>query len=233
MTAGATTAPDRAFDLGPAKVVFTGRDDGDMGHGGEYVFEVSPEVEARRRAVVDRPWVWLRQVHGNHVVRAGPGPLGSGSRADAAVTDQAGCALAVLVADCAPVALASDEGVTAVAHVGWAGLVAGVVAATVDAMRSTGATTIRSVLGPCIHPGCYEFGAEDLDAVAALFGDAVRSTTGTGRPALDLPAGVRSALAAAGVDDFVSVGVCTACSPLHYSWRARRERQRQAVVVWR
>ena len=40
-----------------------------MGHGGTYVHTVSPEVEARRRAVVDLPWTWLRQVHGDRVVR--------------------------------------------------------------------------------------------------------------------------------------------------------------------
>lgn len=233
MTQGATTAPDRAIRLGPAKVVFTGSDDGDMGHGGDYVFEVAPAVQARRRAVVDRPWVWLRQVHGDNVVRAGPGTTAAGSVADASVTDHDDCALAVLVADCAPVALASDEGVIGVAHAGWVGLVAGVLERTVEAMRSLGATGIHAWLGPCIHPGCYEFGADDLDIAAARLGDSVRSTTTRGRPALDLPVGVELALAGAGVDDVTSSGVCTACSPRYFSWRAGRERQRQAVVVWR
>jgi copper oxidase (laccase) domain-containing protein len=35
---------------------------------------VAPEIEARRRAVVDAPWTWLRQVHGDTVVTvSGPG----------------------------------------------------------------------------------------------------------------------------------------------------------------
>ena len=29
------------------------------------------------------------------------------------------------------------------------------------------------------------------------------------------------------------IDVCTACSPDHFSWRARRDEGRQAVVVWR
>src|SRR5205085_3015575 len=70
-------------ELGPAHVRFTGRGEGDMGHGGAYVHQVAPDVEARRRAVVDAPWTWLRQVHGDTVVTvAGPG-AGAGTKADA------------------------------------------------------------------------------------------------------------------------------------------------------
>ena len=41
-------------------------------------------------------------------------------------------------------------------------------------------------------PCCYEFGAVDLDRVAARYGDGVRATTRSGRPALDLLAAVAS-----------------------------------------
>jgi polyphenol oxidase len=219
--------------IGDANVVFTTRADGDLGHGGEYVHAVRPDVEARRRAVVDLPWTWLRQVHGDRVVRVtGPGAA-AGERADAAITDQPGCALAVLTADCAPVALVATEGVIAVAHAGWRGLAGGVLERTVEAVRALGATDVHARLGPCIHAGCYEFGAADLDLVARRLGDAVRATTSRGTPSLDVPAAVRAALARAGVDSVDDVGVCTACSPLHFSHRARREAARQALVVWR
>jgi YfiH family protein len=222
------------LSLSVASVAFTGRAEGDMGHGGGPVVDVRPDVAARRRAVIDLPWTWLRQVHGARVVRvAAPGD-NAGAQADAAVTAEAGCALAVLTADCAPVALASPEGVIGVAHAGWRGLVAGVLEATVAEMRALGATHIEAVLGPCIHAGCYEFGAGDLDAVAARFGDTVRATTDAGTPALDVPAAVRAALAGVGIAPagITDVDVCTACSAEHFSWRARREQQRQAVVVW-
>jgi len=219
--------------LWSAHVRFTGRADGDMGHGGEYVVDVRPEVAARRRAVVDLPWTWLRQVHGSDVVDVrGPGD-GAGWRADAAVTDVAGCAVAVLAADCAPVALASAEGVVGVAHAGWMGLVAGVLERTVDRMRALGATEVRALLGPCVRPDCYEFGGELLDRVAARLGAGVRGVTAVGTPALDVPGAVRSALAAVGVVDVGDTGRCTACDPGYFSWRADRELQRQAVVVWR
>lgn len=155
----------------------------------------------------------------------------AGVEADAAVTAVAGCPLAVQVADCAPVALTAD-GVVGVAHAGWRGLVAGVLPAAVEAMRAVGAGRIRAQVGPCIHPGCYEFGATDLDAVAAVLGDGVRARTDDGRPALDLPAGVRSSLRAAGVEDVTVDPTCTACSTDHWSFRAGGEASRQAVVVW-
>ncbi len=203
-----------------------------MGHGGTYVETVSPDVEARRRAVVDLPWTWLRQVHGDRVVRVNAPGERWGERADAAVTTVPGCAIAVFSADCAPVVLGSPEGVAGVAHAGWKGLVAGVLERTVESMRSLGASTVGAHLGPCIHAPCYEFGPDDLDSVAARLGEEVRSTTSAGAPALDVPVAVRSALASVGVVDVEDVGLCTACSPECFSWRARRDRRRQAAVAW-
>ena len=219
--------------VGDAYVVFTDRAAGDLGHAGDYVHAVRPEVEARRRAVVDLPWTWLRQVHGDRVVVVDEPGGGAGRSADAAVTDRSGCALAVLTADCAPVALLGSNGVVGVAHAGWRGLVAGVLERAVEVMRAAGAGDVHALLGPCIRPGCYEFGADDLAQVARRLGDGVRGTTSTGAPALDVPAAVRAALGRVGVVDVDDVGICTACSPAHFSHRARRELGRQALVVWR
>jgi YfiH family protein len=219
--------------LGDATVVFTDRGAGDLGHAGEYVRAVRPDVEVRRRAVVDLPWTWLRQVHGDRVVVVTEPGGGAGQRADAAVTDRPGCALAVLTADCAPVALVGSDGLVGVAHAGWRGLVGGVLERTVDVMHERGTRDVRAVLGPCIRAECYEFGAEDLAEVARHLGDGVRATTTSGAPALDVPAAVRAALAQVGVTDVHDVGVCTACSPDHFSHRARHELGRQALVVWR
>lgn len=218
--------------MGAATVRFTGRAEGDLGHGGAYVTAVDDEVAARRRAVVDLPWTWLRQVHGDEVVRVEHPGGGAGSTADAAVTDGHGCALAVLTADCAPVVLVSPQGSVAVVHAGWAGLLAGVVATAVKELRSLGAQDISAVLGPCIRPECYEFGLDDLVDVTDRYGPSVAARTASGTPALDLPAAVRVALTEQGVDEVDDVGICTACSHDYYSWRARRETERQAAVVW-
>ncbi|MBA3655362.1 MAG: polyphenol oxidase family protein [Actinobacteria bacterium] len=212
---------------------FTGRAEGDLGHGGEYVEQVDPAVEARRRAVVDRPWIWLRQVHGDRIVTVDPAGLGAGEVADGSVTREPTVALSVLTADCAPVALAAPEGVIAVVHAGWRGLASGVIARAVEAVRACGGQTVVAAVGPCIHAECYEFGAGDLDAVAAALGDSVRGQTTAGRPALDLPAGVRRALVLAGAELTYDADVCTACAAdAYFSHRARQESERQGVVAW-
>jgi copper oxidase (laccase) domain-containing protein len=141
--------------------------------------------------------------------------------------------VAVLTADCAPVALASPEGVFGVAHAGWKGLRAGVVEATVQAMRRLGATRIEAVLGPCIHPCCYPFGETDLAGIEERLGPEVRATDRAGHLALDLPAGVRSALRSSGASLAGDARICTACSSGHWSWRRAPTSHRQATVVWR
>jgi YfiH family protein len=217
---------------GPAAVRFTGRAEGDMGHGGAFVHSVDPEVEARRRRVCDAPWTWLRQVHGADVVEVAEPGGWAGERADAAVTTRPGCAVAVLTADCAPVLLVGEAGVIGVAHAGWRGLLAGVLERTAEAMGALGAGEVTAVLGPCIRPECYAFGSADLDRVAVRLGDAVRGTTADGVPALDIAAGVGAALAGAGVALGHDTAVCTACSPDYFSHRAAGDRARQAVVAW-
>jgi copper oxidase (laccase) domain-containing protein len=99
-------------------------------------------------------------------------------------------------------------------------------------MRALGAADVRAEIGPCIRAECYEFGADDLDTVAARYGDAVRSTTAAGAPALDLVAGVRAALAAAGVTTALDSRECTACLAADfYSHRARGDRGRMVTTV--
>jgi hypothetical protein len=191
-----------------------------------------PVVRARRESVVPLPWTWLTQVHGAEVAVVGSPGAAAGQVADAAATSAPGAALAIFTADCAPVTLASPEGVIGAAHAGWRGLVAGVIEDTVATMRRLGASSVTAALGPCIHAECYPFGSEDLDAAATRLGSAVRAETGDGHPALDIPQAVRAALERAGAELSVDAGICTSCSPEHWSWRARQDRQRQATVVW-
>ena len=155
----------------------------------------------------------------------------AGAAADGMVTATPGCTLAVRSADCAPVVLLGSRAV-GVLHAGWRGLMAGVVASTVTALRRLDSGPLRAHLGPCIRPGCYEFGRDDLEAVAARFGAAVRATTTWGTPSLDLAAAVGLALAEAGVDDLRDDAGCTACDERWYSHRARAEQGRFATVAW-
>lgn len=183
--------------------------------------------------MLDRHWSDVRQVHGAEVlVVEEPGDGGSEIEADALVSRHPAAALSIKTADCAPVAFASPEGVIGAAHAGWRGLAAGVVEATVRAMRRLGATDVRAALGPCIHAECYEFGATDLAQLAGRLGDGVRSQTAGGEAALDVVAAVRATVEQAGARLVHVEDVCTACSTDHWSYRARRDRERQAMVVW-
>jgi polyphenol oxidase len=223
-------AVDRAFELRGGRVArarSTTVAAGDLS-----VLRPGPELDARRAALSPRPWTWLTQVHGATVVTVeAPGDQ-AGAEADAAVTDAPGTLLAVHTADCAPIALVSDEGLVAAVHAGWRGLAAGVVDATVDELRAAGATSLRAVVGPCIEPACYEFGKRDLDDVVLAVGEEARGVTASGAPALDLPGAVAANLGRLGVELVGEAPACTACDPRFYSHRARGDTGRQALLVW-
>ena len=207
-----------------ARVRFSDCSDGDLGAG-------APGVDRRRQRLVDLPWTWLRQVHGREVVVVDHPGAHAGATADGAVTSVTGAALAVQVGDCAPVAVFGASAV-GVAHAGWRGLVAGIVPAVVEAVRRLTPGPLQAVIGPCIRPPCYAFGPDELDQVASAVGDAVRARTSAGAPALDLAAGVRAALAGAGVDRCDDVAICTVCSPRHWSHRRDGSVARQSLVAW-
>jgi purine-nucleoside/S-methyl-5'-thioadenosine phosphorylase / adenosine deaminase len=187
---------------------------------------------------------WLEQVHGRGVVVVGTDGAESGdpSRAgvrgvsegmgDALVSTAPSVALCVLVADCAPVALASPEGAFGVVHAGWRGLAAGVVDAAVSAMVGLGASAVVAAIGPCIHPCCYEFSPDDLAPLVDVYGPDVEGRARGGQPALDLPVAVTVAFDRAGAEVVDRAEVCTGCGGGFFSHRARGDAERQAVVVW-
>lgn len=221
---------DRALDNGRSiRVRTTDRSDGDFAIGGAAL-----ELDARRRSIIDRPWVWLHQVHGDVVVvlEDSEVALVCGSSADASVTNRTDVALSIQTADCVPIALWSADGVIAAVHAGWRGLEAGVIEAAVTELRSRSAASLHAFVGPSIGPECYEFGDVDLDRLVNRFGAEVRSVTTDGRPALDVRSGVRSELVRLGVVLESEDSDCTACNEQLFSHRARAETQRQAMVVW-
>ena len=204
---------------------WTGRRHGDLGP------DAGGDVDARRRAVLDRPWAWLRQVHGAVVVQVRGRPA-AGAEADALVSAEGREGLAVFTADCAPIALASESGARAAVHAGWKGLLAGVIPAAVEELRRVGGDEPVAALGPCIGPECYEFSPPDLAVLVERFGPEVASETAAGRPALDMRAAVRASLHQSGVELVFDAEVCTACSAAHWSHRAAADSERQALVVW-
>ncbi|MGC5362514.1 peptidoglycan editing factor PgeF [Streptomyces sp. DT24] len=180
--------------------------------------------------------VWMNQVHGRDVAVV-DGPWGDTAEipaVDAVVTARRGLPLAVLTADCTPVLLADPvAGITAAAHAGRPGLVAGIVPAAVDAMVGLGADPARitALTGPAVCGRCYEvparMRAEVAEAVPASW-----SETGWGTPAVDVAAGVHAQLEALGVTDRRASPVCTRESGDHFSYRRDRSTGRLAGYVW-
>jgi purine-nucleoside/S-methyl-5'-thioadenosine phosphorylase / adenosine deaminase len=174
----------------------------------------------------------MRQVHGADVVEvSAAGPV---SRpCDALITTEVDVALCVRVGDCAPVVLAdAGRGVVGVAHAGRPGVVAGVVPATVDAMRDRGAVRIEAWIGPYVCSGCYEVPASMRDEVAEVVPAAYACTT-WGTPSVDIGAAVHQQLLVAGCTVY-DRSRCTMESTDLYSHRRDQERSgRFAGIVVR
>lgn len=160
----------------------------------------------------------LHQVHGADVDVVEDRTGTERPRADAVLTGRPGVVLAVRAADCVPVLFAApDAGLVGAAHAGRPGLAAGVVPATVRALRRRGAGRLVAWVGPHVCGACYEVPAAMRDEVGALEPAAV-ATTSWGTPALDLGAGVRAQLERHDVE-VVDVSRCTRESSDLYSYR--------------
>ena len=177
---------------------------------------------------------WLKQVHGIDVA-AEPGF--DEPEADAAVTRVPGTVLAILTADCLPVVFASRDGSEiAAAHAGWRGLAAGVLEATVAAMR-TPPSQVQAWLGPAAGPALYEIGQDVFDAFVGRdpMAEAAFVATRPGHWKVDLPALARLRLQRAGLSlDAISGGRhCTLADPQRfYSHRRDRRTGRLATLAW-
>lgn len=174
-----------------------------------------------------------RQVHGM-AISAWDGPPSGASagfadpsaalaEADGHTATERGVGLAVQVADCLPVALASADRV-AIVHCGWRGLAAGIVAEALARFDRLPA----AIVGPGIGRCCYEVGAEVLAAFADVEGAA------DGRM-LDLRRVAEARLRAGGVEDVRHVDLCTSCrDDLFFSHRRDGGvTGRQCGIVWR
>lgn len=204
------------------------------------------ENRSRWAAALGARPVWLRQVHGVQVLRLdASSPDAPEVPADAAWTTEPGIACNVQVADCLPVLFAASDGrAVAAAHAGWRGLAAGVLEATLRALRQGAGVDAGDVvawLGPCIGPREFEVGADVIEGFgqspdAADPASFVFSPhrSGAARWRADLQRLARLRLAAAGV---VRIGHDPACTvedgSRFFSFRRDGVTGRLAAAVWR
>ena len=190
-------------------------------------------VEANRRRLAGQLGAdrvrFMQQVHGAAVGTVDADDPDDAPDVDALVTNQPGLAIAVLVADCVPVAVVGAKAV-AVVHAGRRGVAGGVVAAAVDALRRLDGGPLVATVGPAICGRCYEVPAE-MQADVVAVAPAARATTEAGTPGLDLPAAVRSQLAGVGVEVPDHPAICTREDPRFYSHRRDGVTGRFAMVA--
>ena len=215
---------------------------------GDHVGDDPACVQANRRQLARtlgvRP-VFLDQVHGTRVQSL---PCPDGVQADAAWTDQPGCACCIMVADCLPILVSDDRGrVVGAAHAGWRGLCGdahgqGVIESLLTRLRAQQADAHWVAwLGPCIGPEAFEVG----DDVRQAFVGAGAGVMERFRPIpqrlgkwwCDLPGLARDRLEALGVKQVRgndgSADWCThSRADLYFSHRRDRVSGRMAAAIF-
>ena len=197
---------------------------------GDHVGDAPDKVAANRAAlqsaIGSRP-VFLKQVHGSAVL-AIDADTADGQVADACVTARCHIACTIMVADCLPVLLTTEDGsMVAAAHAGWRGLAGtgtdagergeqggragrGVLEAVYESfsplaqvIRAQPAMKIIAWLGPCIGPSAFEVGEEVKAAFELTQPQASRFfvPAGPGKYQADLAGLARLRLQALGVID--------------------------------
>lgn len=197
------------------RVVFSDADNGDLRSDSEARLALARRVGARS------DWATVDQVHGGAVFEVSTS--GRAGEADALWTSATDLPLAIFTADCFPVAVSASRAV-GIAHAGWRGAAAGVVANLREAMTEAGFEPEGAFIGPGIGPCCFEVGEEVAERFPGMTGE-----TTWGTVSVDLRAAIRSQLEGMSVWESSS---CTVHDPGWYSHRADGADQRQAAVAW-
>jgi YfiH family protein len=177
----------------------------------------------------------VSQVHGNDIaaVRKGSNEAWTPPRADGIVSDDDGVAVAVRVADCAPILIAdTTRPAVAAVHAGWRGTLQGIAGTAVAFLGSELGCLpgdLIAAIGPCLGQCCGEMGPEVVDMFRAAGHDEERvarwfQAGASGRPHFDLWRANREQLELAGVrpDRIFTAGLCTRSWPdLFHSYRAK------------
>lgn len=169
---------------------------------------ISAQIGAAGRRVVEVHQVHGAACHVTPLIPAEPDP-----KADAIVTTHARHLVAVRVADCTPILLASRDGrAVAAVHAGWRGVIAGVLPAAVAQLRAMGFDDLVAAFGPCIGPDAFEVGPEVVAEFTRVFGTStpiVRHRS-DGKGHIDLQSALKLQLLALDVRDIDVIPGCTA-----------------------
>ena len=193
--------------------------------------QAGPNLERLRRALGLRRLVWVRQVHGTHIVPVNGEEALPAAQADGLATDRPGVGLLIKQADCQAVILAAPQrGVIANLHAGWRGNAAGMPGKGVEFLAQrygVEPNDLYAAVSPSLGACCGEFvnWRKELPAWFEQFK--------VGENHFDLEAATRHQLEAAGVRPqriFIS-GRCTVCQGEFFSYRRDKTTGRFGTVV--
>ena len=227
--------PNPEYDHPALEASLAGAESGGPDQGGQRGDDGDGTARERATSATDRS----RPVACHATAVAGPSGPSPTDRAsgyvapdvDALVTDDPDVTLLVTAADCAQVFVVDPHRpAVGLAHAGWRGTAAGVLTATVEAMRrhfGSDPADLRAAVGPCLGPCCAQFSDphRELPAWCAPFihGDHV-----------DLWAMNRQQLLGAGLrPEHIAVAeVCTVCNrDLFFSHRGDHGRTGRFAAV--
>ena len=180
------------------------------------------------------PIQYMDQVHGRSIEKVDCHTTFAKPETDGLLSSSFDLALAVLSADCMPIAISTKDGNEfAVVHAGWKGLFNGVIEACLDAFSSDG-SKLNAWIGPSISKKNYEVDQEFYDAFSAkdMKSQSNFSTQGLNKWCFDLQGEATRILSDFGVD-VQNSDICTYDSEIMYSFRKKETEKRIVTIIWR
>lgn len=189
-------------------------------------------IAAEKKIADVHQWVFMNQIHENIIFDADVQDYDyeNPPTADALITTKKNVPLVVMTADCGPLVI-SGENIVCVIHASWKTVRAGIIESCIEKIREKTNEEISALLGPCIYPHNFEFGAELLEELVAEMGESARGKTREGNPAFNLPGIIGSKCTDAGIE-FNEVGFDTVGSPKLFSFRQDNVTGRQGTIAW-
>ncbi len=194
------------------------------------VFEASC---AHQNAILPCSIARIKQIHSNIILRVDTENLSiePPPQADGLFTELADTALAIRVADCAPVVFFSPKtNAICAVHAGWRGTALDICENAVQLFLKQGidASTMRAYIGPCIHADDYEVGEEFFEIFP-------HSTfLRNGKAFFDLPLEIKHRLMQVGVRNVAIFPHSTfSNSWLHSHRREQENAGRNVFYIWR
>ena len=181
------------------------------------------------------PVQYMNQVHGKSVEIINHFSNEPIPNTDALFTKSNKVSLAIMSADCLPVAITNNEGTEiALLHAGWKGLSSGIIQETLKIFNAEN-KGLKSWLAPCISQMKYEVGIDVYEAFMNLDEESVKNfqQVDSKKWLFDLKAEAARVLINLNVQVFQSNYCTYTDKDMFYSYRRNKTDKRVLTLLWR